>query len=294
MIYQEQLRDLTEAYLKSLVAEASDSLTGDFDSSAPFGELGINSFYVLKIIKKLEVDFGTLSKSLLFEKFTIDDLAEYFVAQHEPALSRKFARQLQEVHPGANTNGHRLDPVASSEAVEPPPARRADATAREAAPIRILEKEAYTNPQCAELVQRLFNQYKIEGSVSRGTRRIAPNLFIGSARRGYFNYGRSKNIVLVYAYTGPQEYFPALMEEMFRYCEANNFELNTLADAEIPAIGGVAFSATPFGALQRISHLKEFTLEGGDMRRLRHQVSKFQKSGECRTQEYRCGSSPRR
>ena len=99
MIYQEQLRDLTEAYLKSLVAEASDSLTGDFDSSAPFGELGINSFYVLKIIKKLEVDFGTLSKSLLFEKFTIDDLAEYFVAQHEPALSRKFARQLQEVHP---------------------------------------------------------------------------------------------------------------------------------------------------------------------------------------------------
>jgi len=292
MIYQEQLRDLTEAYLKSLVAEASDSLTGDFDSSAPFGELGINSFYVLKIIKKLEVDFGTLSKSLLFEKFTIDDLAEYFVAQHEPALSRKFARQLQEVHPGANTNGHRLDPVASSEAVEPPPARRADATAREAAPIRILEKEAYTNPQCAELVQRLFNQYKIEGSVSRGTRRIAPNLFIGSARRGYFNYGRSKNIVLVYAYTGPQEYFPALMEEMFRYCEANNFELNTLADAEIPAIGGVAFSATPFGALQRISHLKEFTLEGGDMRRLRHQVSKFQKSGECRTQEYRCGSSP--
>jgi polyketide synthase PksN len=292
MIYQEQLRDLTEAYLKSLVAEASDSLTENFDSSAPFGELGINSFYVLKIIKKLEVDFGTLSKSLLFEKFTVDDLAEYFVAQHEPVLSRKFARQLDEAHPGAYTNGRPLDPAAGSEAVEPRPARRADATAGQAAPIRILEKEAYTHPEFAELIQRIFNQYKIEGSVSRGTRRIAPNLFIGSARLGYFNYGRSKNIVLVYAYTGPEDYFPALMAEMYRYCEANGFELNTLADAEIPAIGGVSFSATPFGALQRISHLEDFTLEGGDMRRLRHQVSKFQKSGECRTQEYQCGSSP--
>lgn len=70
MIDQEQLRDLTESYLKSLIAEASGSPGADFDVSAPFGELGIDSFRVLKIIKALEADFGTLPKSLLFENFS--------------------------------------------------------------------------------------------------------------------------------------------------------------------------------------------------------------------------------
>ena len=50
----EMLLDLTESYLKSLIAEASASLGADFDSSTPFGELGIDSFRILKIIKALE------------------------------------------------------------------------------------------------------------------------------------------------------------------------------------------------------------------------------------------------
>ena len=79
MIDQEVLRDQTEAYLKSLISEVSGSLSADFDSCAPFGELGIDSFYVLKIIRRLEADFGTLPKSLLFENFNINDLAHYFV-----------------------------------------------------------------------------------------------------------------------------------------------------------------------------------------------------------------------
>jgi hypothetical protein len=66
-----------------------------------------------------------------------------------------------------------------------------------------------------------------------------------------------------------------------------------LAGEQIPPVGGTSFSATPFGVGQRITNLKEFTLEGGPMRRLRYQVSKFERSGVCRTQEYRCGSDPR-
>src|SRR5260221_263477 len=133
MIYQELLRDLTECYLKSLISEVSDSLSADFDSLAPFAELGIDSCYLLKII--------------------------------------------------------------------------------------------------------------------------------GSARRGYFNYGRSKNIILVYGYTGPRDYLPALIDEMYQYCETNNFQLNILADDEVPSISGLAFSATSFGVLHRILNLKEFALE---------------------------------
>ncbi|HEY8460582.1 MAG TPA: beta-ketoacyl synthase N-terminal-like domain-containing protein, partial [Blastocatellia bacterium] len=98
--------------------------------------------------------------------------------------------------------------------------------------------------------------------------------------------------MLVYAYAGPRDYAPTLLEEMHQYCEARGFQLNILTDEEIRAVGGTAFSATPFGALQRILNLKKFTLEGGAMRRLRYQVSKFQSAGACRTEEYKCGSNP--
>lgn len=82
MLDQEQLLERTESYLKALVAAASSSQLADFDSSAPFGELGIDSFCVLKIIKRLEADFGTLPKTLLFENFNVEALVRYFVDQH--------------------------------------------------------------------------------------------------------------------------------------------------------------------------------------------------------------------
>lgn len=289
MINQELLQELTESYLKSLISEASGRLSSDFDSLAPFGELGIDSFHVLKIIRKLEGEFGRLPKSLLFEFFNLRSLAHYFATHHERILSVRFAQQL----PGTNR------PADS----ESQPSKPATVHERQGAvgyrttkdlhegPIRISENEISSDPALADLVLGLFQRYKSEGCVSRGTRRIAPNLFIGSARRGYFNYGKSKNIILVYSYCGPHDYLPELLEEMYRYCETNKLQLNILADVKVPGAGGAPFSSTPFGVLQRLSRLKEFTLEGGEMRRLRYQVSKFQKAGKCRTEEYKCGSS---
>jgi amino acid adenylation domain-containing protein len=343
MIQQEMLLDLTESYLKSLISDVSECLNRNFDSCAPFGELGINSFYVLKIIKRLEVDFGRLPKSLLFENFNINDLANYFVGKHEQVLLQKFAQQLQRFDGNAEANGHPVETATQkakpagtnghngqngqhggnghngrnghsghkvngydgSNVVERhgknngrPKANGNNAAnghshaGQASEPVRILEKDAFAHPEFAELVQGLYERYKIEGCVSRGTRKIAPNLFIGSARRGYFNYGRSKNIILVYGYTGPRDYIPVLAEEMLRYCASKKFQLNILADENIESIGGTALSATPFGAMQRILNLKEFSLEGGAMRRLRYVISKFEKTGVCKTVQYRCGSNP--
>lgn len=275
MIDQELLRDLTESYLKSLIAEASGALHPDFDSSAAFAEMGINSFQVLKILKKLESDFGRLPKSLLFENFTVHDLANYFMGKHEQTLSVRFAGELQ-----------------GSVDARPPAASSVDPLHREAAPILMLEKDARAHPGLRPIIETLFDLHKMEGGISRGTRKIAPNLFIGSERRGYFNYGRSKGIVLVYAYTGPRDYLPVLFQELHGYCAAEGLQLNILSDEQIPPISGTAFSATPFGVLQRIVNLREFALDGGAMRRLRYQVAKFEKCGRSRTEEYRCGSNP--
>ncbi|HYC89890.1 MAG TPA: SDR family NAD(P)-dependent oxidoreductase [Thermoanaerobaculia bacterium] len=284
MIRQELLQDSTETYLKSLISEVSGS-RADFDSHAPFGELGIDSFHVLKVIRRLEKDFGTLPKSLLFENFTIHDLARYFVQKHEPVLSAKFADRLP-IRETAAVAANPPQPAPAAVVVTPVPAPAA------AEPIRILEKDAYADPELGPLVRELFERYKVEACVSRGTRRIGPNLFIGSSRRGYFNYGRSRDIILVYGFTGPREYLPELMEEMYRYCESRGFQLNALAAEEFPPVGGRAFTATPFGAMQRVRNLQEFRLDGGPMRRLRYQLSKFEKAGRCHTEEYRCGSKP--
>ena len=289
-IDQATLLELTDSYLRSLISETTGKLGPAVDSSAPFAELGIDSFYVLKIIRRLEEDFGRLPKTLLFENFTIQDLANYFVSKHQQTLAIKFAPKLQAV--ASPVQGKGKD---ARNGVRQPKKVKAsapgNAAALQAGPIRILEREAFQEPELKELLQGLFDQFKVDGCVSRGTRKIGPNLFIGSQRRGYFNYGRCRNIVLVYGFNGPRDYFLTLLEEMYQYCEANGFQLNVLADEELPPIGGIAFSATPFGVLQRIVDLPSFSLEGGSMRRLRYQVSKFQKSGQCRTEEYRCGSN---
>ncbi len=291
MVNQELLVDLTESYLKSVISEAAASLSSDFDSFAAFGELGINSFQVLKIIKTLESDFGPLPKSLLFENFTIHDLANYFVDQHATTLSARFADTLRGADPSPYAIHRQQKPDALTKP-KTPVAGRANPVAAEPAPILILEKDAHAHAELAELVHRLYERHKGEGCVSRGTRSIAPNLFIGSGRRGYFNYGRSNEIVLLYGYTGPGDYFPVLFAEIARYCAAGNLQLNSLSDRELPSVDGTSFSATPFGVLQRIVNLRGFTLDGGPMRRLRYQVTKFRKAGACRTEEYRCGSDP--
>src|ERR1700722_2420421 len=172
------LLEVTESYLKSLIGEVCNSPDARYDSLAPFRELAIDSFHVLKIIKRLEGDFGALPKTLLFEHFNVRDLAGYFVERHRPVLIEKFALPEQ----GA-----------------PPPATAVAQTE----PYLVLEERAWAQPGLEEIVAELFEAHKSEGSVSRGTRTIAPNLFFGGERRGYLNYARCNRLILVYAYTGP-------------------------------------------------------------------------------------------
>src|SRR5256714_6572441 len=276
MMTQELLRDLTESYLKTLFAETSGSLTSDFDPFASYGGLGINSFHVLKIISRLEDDFGTLPKSLLFEKYNVHDLTDYFVGRYKDTLSAKFAERAAVDDSVAQTVQRQSSSSAETAETKSFRASGSNVVSAGADAIRILAGEAWKHPELGKLVQELFD--RCTTAVSRGTKRIAPNLFIGSARRGYFHYGRSRNIILLYGYTGPRDYLPVLLEEVHRYCVAKNFQLNIISDEELLSVGGTSYSATPFGVVQDIVNLQQFSLEGGAMRHLRYQVSKFNKS----------------
>jgi polyketide synthase PksN len=279
------LQERAEAYLKSLISDAAAAATlgHEFDSSASFGELGIDSFRVLKIIKRLEVDFGTLPKTLLFENFNINDLAQYFVGKHEVVLRDLLGGADSNAFPAGEGNSARTDDRSSA-------AQDSRPTEMAVSPILAREDEALAHSEIGPLVRQLFEDFKNESSVSRGTRLIAPNLFIGSARRGYFNYSRSNRTILGYGYTGPEDYFSTLAEEFHRHCVGIGCELNLFFHRPLGSIGQTAFSATPFGVMQRVRNLQDFSLQGGEMRRLRYQVSKFSKAGGCEVREYRCGT----
>lgn len=157
-------------------------------------------------------------------------------------------------------------------------------------PVLMLERDVHAHPQWGPWASRLFDTYKNEGSASRGIAHIAPNLFIGASRAGFFHYSRHRKVILVYAYTGPDADFDRLAGELLAYCDRRGYQLNFLFQRRLTEVAGVAFTATPFGVVQRVVRLSEFTLKGGAMHRLRYQVTSFQKAGHCTFEEYRCGS----
>jgi polyketide synthase PksN len=283
MMDHDSQQERTEHYLKSLICDVADAALV-FDAETPFGELGINSFLVLKTLKRLEEDFGTLPKTLLFENFNVRDLARYFVKSHADTLMRKFADGSTPV-PAV--------PVATVLHVSPmpvPAAIAAPAAVAERAPAMVAIRHLDRYPRLKQRRLEIFHRYKNESSVSRGTATIAPLLFFGAEERGYFNCGKGKGILLAYGYTGPEEHFLPLAEELYRHCEVNGLQFNLFAENRLPPMCGKTFSATPFGVMQRVLDLPSFTLDGQKMKRLRYLVSKFVNAGVCRTEEYICGS----
>lgn len=260
----------TENLLKTVFSEVSKVPKSNLESSVPFLELGIDSFYVLKIVKRLEEIFGPLSKTLLFENFNIDDLTNYFVENYADVLKEKFS-------------------VSGTDAIKAEPMPQ-DNAGHESLFIIKREADALADLEVGPIIRDIYDNYKGESSVARGTRVIAPLLFVGTTKTGYIHFNQNDDVVLAYAYTGPIEDFKAIALEMLQYCRDAGKEFNLLADEQIDKLGEFAMSATPFGAMQRVFDLPNFSLNGGKMRRLRYQVSKFEKAGQCRTEEYICGT----
>lgn len=297
MTNQYLVMELTEGYLTSLISEVSGNVGTDIDINLPFQELGLDSFHILKIIKKLEDGFGKLPKTLLFENFNISDLTNYFVENHFDTLANIFSAKMNQESGNVDSTDtiniavtKVLPKKEKTELIQNEPQQLATKELSKnlaiSYPLFIARKSLVDNPEIEELVTDLSNKYKNEGTVSRGVRSIAPYLFIGSKKQGFLHYSRSKTSVLVYAYTGPDAYFLELADEFSALFSEYQVQLNFLSLEKIEKVGNKSFTSTPFGAMQRVEGIAEFSLDGGKMRRLRYQVSKFEQSGVCRTEEY--------
>ena len=264
-------------FLSSVFAKALKADPLDLDRTRAFQEYGIDSFLTLSVERELEKTFGNLSKTLLFEYQTIDELSQYFSANHSDKVQHLFGGETR------CAACHETRVSVEAHAFQEKVAKQVEATDSTFRVVRV--ERLKEHPELKRIVAGLFADYRSEGSVSRGTRNIAPFLFICADRGGYFNFNRNDRTMMVYAYTGPEQHRLAHLAEMVAYSQAENLPLSILSETPLTRVGETTFSATPMGASQRITNLSAFSLKGNKMRRLRYLVQKFE-TGGVETREY--------
>lgn len=80
------LPDFTITYLQRIFSEKTSFPLSKIAIDATYEAYGIDSILGLEITKRLEQDFGTLPKTLLYEKNRLQDLAVYFQKYHKDTL----------------------------------------------------------------------------------------------------------------------------------------------------------------------------------------------------------------
>jgi len=256
-----------------LVGIFSDIAQLKIKPSDRFDEVGIDSFLSIKVVRELEAIFGKLSKTLLFEYFTIDKLARYFSENHQEVLVPRFASE-------------KVNENEASISVESTTSKGAT----EISPSIFTEDQLINDQGLADTVDRILAFHGNEGTVACATPLVAPTIFLGSSRSAFFRMSDRDDMVLVWSYAGPEDEYLKLVEELTAYSNKNNRELNILSTRRLETVGNVEFTSTPFGALQQILDISNFKLSGKKMRRLRYAVNKFEGAGECDTREYTIGS----
>ncbi|NUT44685.1 MAG: aminotransferase class I/II-fold pyridoxal phosphate-dependent enzyme, partial [Thermoactinospora sp.] len=256
---EQQQQPGAEEALTSLV---SSVIGRPLDPDLTFEKNGLTSFEMLRTVSTLEKRAGALHKTLLFDHPTVQALA---------------------AHLGADA----LQGIEEQSAPDPEDQEHEE---REGEPLVIAKRRLPQRPELREVIDRIDREHAKEGGLAG--RDIAPLAFLGSARQGYLNFSRIDGNLLAWSYAGPEDHFLPLVEEYVAYAQGNGLKPNFLSLIPVTEVAGKPYTATPFGAVQRLENLGEFTLKGGRMERLRYMVRRFSRAGGCRTVEYRSGDDP--
>jgi len=77
-----------QRYLSGLVAAEASLAVSDIDPTAALEAYGIDSIMITRLTDQLELDFGTLPRTLFFDHQTLHALAAYFLQNHPQAVAR--------------------------------------------------------------------------------------------------------------------------------------------------------------------------------------------------------------
>ncbi|MER5558834.1 SDR family NAD(P)-dependent oxidoreductase [Streptomyces sp. NPDC002506] len=263
---------------EALVRLLTDVVGHDLDPELTFEANGLSSFDMLRVVSALEKNLGTLRKTLLYDQPTVAALTEHLSDVHgAEALARV---RVADAHP------HAADEAPPG----PAPAHDSDGGGGLADTALLPRDEALTDPELGPVIARLEAAHGKESGLAG--RDIAPLVFVGAERRGFYACSRKGPAMLVWVYTGPGEHFTELAAEYFAYARRHGLRANLLSLVRLDEVGGAPVTSTPFGALQRIEDVGSFSLSGGRMSRLRYMVKRFERAGACRTDEYRSGADP--
>ncbi|MGW7276804.1 alpha/beta fold hydrolase [Streptomyces sp. NPDC054844] len=272
------------ALLTRLLAHTLDRT---IDPAFSFTDNGLTSFDMLRSVSCLERRFGALRKTLLFDRPTVAELVAHLTELHGEAR----VREVLAAEPADDERTRGDGPVRlGDDSTASAPAPPASGAAPDAEPLIVRKKTLDGRPEIRALLDRLDAAHAKEGGLAG--RDIAPLAFVGADREGYFNFSRRDGDVFAWSYVGSEQYFPTLVREYAAYGRRHGLRISFLSLLPVTEVAGAPFTATPFGAVQRLEDLAVFSLSGGRMSRLRYMVQRFRKAGECRTEEYRPGTDP--
>lgn len=147
------------------------------------------------------------------------------------------------------------------------------------------EDELINDQDISNIVSVLFNKYaQEEASVAR--KHIAPWVFISSQKDCFAFLNKNKNILVMFNYIGPEERYEEFLSEIMQFSESISLEFELITNRKINYILNKPLLVTNFAAIQSITNIDRFSLKGNERKRLRYLVSKFQKAGVCRLDEY--------
>ncbi|MBO9489818.1 SDR family NAD(P)-dependent oxidoreductase [Endozoicomonas sp. G2_1] len=252
--------DKAESHIGLKIAEI---LSKDIEVNRTFEEQ-LSSFEMLKAVSGLEQDFGPLRKSLLFDCSTLPQL-EVFLSSLDVSNKQQENRK---VHAPCVT----VNSVVESKQ-----------------PIVIPKRTLPSDKDLQRTIDDLLLQFGKEGGLPG--RDIAPLIFLGSSKKGFFNFTQNHIALFSFSYVGSEEYLPEIAREYVEYAQQQGIKANFNSLIPIDNAQGIPFTSTPFGVLQRFVDLPSFTLKGQAMRKLRYLVNKFSKSAKrVETSEYAVGS----
>lgn len=232
-----------------------------------FSNAGLTSFDMLRVIAGLELGFGPLPKSSLFDYTTPRALAAWLDATYGPGAMLR----LEQAAPTSQ-------PATAALVTERLPNGAAV----------VLKRELHLHPDLAETVDRLEAGWAKEGGLPG--RDIAPQIFIDSAATGYLNFSERDGLLLAWSAAVAENAYHALVTEWVHWARSRGLRPNLLSMMPLDDLNGIAFCSTSFGTVQRLCDISSFSLEGKDMMRLRKKVNRFARSGTVAVTEYELGS----
>ena len=264
------------------------------DPARRFADDGLTSFDMLRTVSLLERRFGGLPKTLLFDQPTVAELAGYLAGRFRAApaaqlLAAALADEPVPAGPLQLGTAPAAQPALSTGA-EPAPPARSTVPVDGTGPIVVRKRELARYPDLAATFDRIDREHGREGGLAG--RDIAPLAFVGAGGRAYLNFSRRGGDLFAWSYAGSAADFPVVVGEWLRYGERHDLRPNVLAMSPLAEADGVALTATPFGAVQRMTNLAGFSITGNPMARLRSQVRHFERAGTACTVEYRPGTEP--